>query len=975
MINEIVAGVLVDAISTTGRRLGTAVLARRGRESSEDLAVARWFDTYRLTDELPELPDLAPEVMDRLAACLQGNEIQAVLHEILAARLTDAPEADVERIRILFGLALNAESEDLAPLAPALFAYYDGQIAELAGRLEGSEPSLLREIRDEALAARMIAILHAIERHTASLSAQDGQRSKVEFLARYTQHVKEHHGQLEPPDFERRRRIPIEALYVSPRIFQVISSGPQLISSGLGKKLSDVELAEVDLLAIASQIDRAVLLGDPGGGKTTAANVLMYHYATGTPKKIPFLVTLREFAATVPPELSVAKYIEHRLETFYQCSSPSGLLTHLLLTGAAVVIFDGLDELLDATHRMDVTAIIERFCTEFPLVPVLVTSRTVGYEQARLDDRQFTRYRLGGFNAEQVGEYVRKWFAQDEEVRSAESANWANSFMVESDSVPDLRANPLMLALMCILYRGEGSLPRSRAEVYEQCASLLFRKWDARRRIQVKLRAAHLLEPALRHLAWWLFARDEIQPAVTEYQLVNEATAFLHGRGFESEGDAQEAAAEFVEFCRGRLWVFSDTGTTAAGDLLFSFTHRTFLEYFTAAQLAYRCDSPERLASLLAPRVARQEWEIVSELAVQIKDRTSDKGADRVYSSLLHDRRHRSSKSRGRILQYLARSLRSVEPSPSTVRELTRCVLDHLFSRSTNDPERFLPLARLVTSDTACSAVANDEIDKRIALMINSDDPETYLNGLRLAVWLCYASWGVRSTETELSTVANFWHDATREKAQTYSGFVVAAAAGNFEMRQAALMWGLITTAQALDLPGGILPLVQVQSTGIFNINWASRLVGSVVTLAQSSAEELSGEVPSKVLGEFEAVGNYLMSHPTLPWIPGPAQAWSDYLSWNDNVVQHHLSARLSPIVYLGAAAILLSASEGIQTKSLPAGGPSRFGSLNDVGYYILRRWGEWDGALPDLPVPKSFIQLFRRWADNEVDFTQPVRI
>jgi hypothetical protein len=68
--------------------------------------------------------------------------------------------------------------------------------------------------------------------------------------------------------------------------------------------------------------------------------------------------------------------------------------------------------------------------------------------------------------------------------------------------VPDLRANPLLLSLMCILYRGEGSLPRNRAEVYEQCANLLFHRWDARRHIHQDLRVGHLLQPALQHLAW-----------------------------------------------------------------------------------------------------------------------------------------------------------------------------------------------------------------------------------------------------------------------------------------------------------------------------------------------------------------------------------------------------------------------------------------------------------------------------------------
>jgi predicted NACHT family NTPase len=102
---------------------------------------------------------------------------------------------------------------------------------------------------------------------------------------------------------------------------------------------------------------------------------------------------------------------------------------------------------------------------------------------------------------------------------------------------------------------------------------------------------------------------------VTERDLITETTMFLRGRGFESGDDARAAAAEFVEFCRGRMWVFSEVGTTATGENLYAFTHRTFLEYFAAAWLAYDCDTPERLARRLAPRIAREEWPVVAELA------------------------------------------------------------------------------------------------------------------------------------------------------------------------------------------------------------------------------------------------------------------------------------------------------------------------------------------------------------------------
>jgi len=176
-----------------------------------------------------------------------------------------------------------------------------------------------------------------------------------------------------------------------------------------------------------------------------------------------------------------------------------------LLTGASIVIFDGLDELLDAAQRSEVTAIVEQFCAEYPLTPVLVTSRIVGYDEARLDDQEFTHFQIGRFTDAQVGDYVRKWFACETLPSAADESRSAEAFLEESASISDLRASPLVLALMCILYRGEGSLPRDRAEVYGQCANLLFRRWDARRQIHQEMRAGHLVEPVLRHLAWWLF--------------------------------------------------------------------------------------------------------------------------------------------------------------------------------------------------------------------------------------------------------------------------------------------------------------------------------------------------------------------------------------------------------------------------------------------------------------------------------------
>ncbi len=402
-IGDVVDGALVSAIAVAGRRISVAVDGLRGRRRLNDLTAARWFETYRMTSEAPGLPELPAALTERLAEVLRGEEAQAALHELLAARLTDAPEADATAARQVLSLTLTTADARAARFAEALAGYYDDQVCALVARLEADDPPLLAQIRSEAFSTRMINILNAIERHTAALSARPNQRTEYSFLVSYRRHVVDQHGKLEPPDFDRRRRVPIADIYVPTSITEDLPP-ERRAPSGPGGPIS------MDVYELAARLDRSVLLGDPGGGKTTAANVLMHHFASDPASRVPFLVTLRDYAAKDPPERSVVGHIEHTLETFYQCPAPPGLADLLLLTGRAVVIFDGLDELLDTARRADVTTRVEQFGVEYPLAPALVTSRLVGYDQARLDDRQFTCYRLGGFADAQVAEYARKWF-------------------------------------------------------------------------------------------------------------------------------------------------------------------------------------------------------------------------------------------------------------------------------------------------------------------------------------------------------------------------------------------------------------------------------------------------------------------------------------------------------------------------------------------------------------------------------------
>ncbi|WP_406305244.1 NACHT domain-containing protein [Streptomyces sp. NBC_00885] len=951
VFQQAAGGVIASVVAATSSRFGVTLKGMGNRALKEDEEIVKWFSTYRIAERRPEVTDIPEGVSEsELCEILRSDAFHSTVHELLAARLTDATDEEIQRIHDIFRLTVSSVNPhiELDEVSDALFEYYDGEICEIVGKLQGASSEFLPRIKSEAYSARMISSLRAIERRLKSFDVSNPKEER-EFIRRYRNHVVENFGKIEPPDFERRRRVSIEDLYVPPEITRMDSSPPDAVNTW----------------ELVDRIDRTVLLGDPGGGKTTTSNVIMHWHAKSSDHRVPFLVTLREFASQDPPARSVLGHIEHNLETFYQCPAPSGLIAKLLLNGSALVIFDGLDELIDTTRRAEVTAIVERFGSEYPMARILVTSRLVGYNQARLDDQQFVRYRVGGFDADRVAEYVGKWFSQEDGISSAESERFSSAFMDESAPVSDLRSNPLMLALMCILYRGEGSIPQNRPEVYEQCANLLFRKWDARRRIHTELRARAHVEPSLRHLAHWLFVREDSESAVTQRNLISETANFLHHRGFESREEAEEAADEFVNFCKGRAWVFSDTGTTAKGETLYTFTHRTFLEYFTAGFLASVTDTPEQLAKALAPRVAKQEWEVVAELAVQMKDRAVDQGAARIYKNLLADRRYTSVQSRANLLSFLASCLQSVDPPPAAVRELTISILDHLFQGDLDSENRYAPLVLLLRHAGTYREIVASEINSRIESLIVSGDMETERNALRLAVW-CSPRYGfiLRGRPGGLSDeVASFWESFTEENQNRYASNIVAAAEDDSGFLYLALIKELVDLDAVLATADGFHKLTAAgHPAGIFGLIWGPFLLHSIIRLLRAEPEEFP-----TLTRNMESVGRYLLVHPTPPWLGQDRTVWSGFLQERSGDESPHLS----PEAFLGAAALMIGMVEYSGNVGIRSGHPQDLGCLSGLQPYLIKRLGLADVDLSPLPVPQEFQSIFERWAARQLDVTE----
>ncbi|TYK44054.1 NACHT domain-containing protein [Actinomadura decatromicini] len=944
---DVVSSVLTEAIVGGAARLAIAVgrVSRRGR--AENTEVRTILDSA--ADVLaPRVRDWPPDIQAQLAEAMDSPHVLAYVHELFALRFTGVPRAEIDRLGRSFRDLFPGE---LDPYAYEIFICLDDQIFAAVESLRATMPVEYRDRRQDAQLVLITATLNAISRHIASISTISDDGADRRFLDAYRRQVLDHHGRLEPPDFERRRRIPIDDILVAPGIVSVPD---------------DPEHAErLELAAFAQRIDRSVLLGDPGAGKTTACHALMHMHAIEPRTRVPFLVTLREFAVEDPPARSVVEHIEHILRTFYQCPPPAGLVERLLLSGMAMVIFDGLDELLDTGRRGDVASIVERFSVEYPLASILVTSRVIGYDEARLDDRQFDCHRIAGFGEQDVRDYVAKWFAQ-ERMTAAERERDVHDFLASSASVADLRTNPLMLALMCILYRGEGWIPQNRPEIYEQCASLLFRRWDIRRRIRTELRAHTMVEPTLHHLAYWLFTERSAQPYVTEHELTARTAGFLLTRGFEQRDDALAAADELVRFLRGRAWVFNDVGTSPRGESWYAFTHRTFLEYFAAARLAGLHDSPADLGAEIRPYVVRQEWDTVAQLAVQIKDRTSDRGAERLFRALLAG--EQTEEERENLLGFLGRCLTFAQPPAEIVRSLAREAAHYAFRPNEAGSPRLRALGWIMYGGTFYTDLIAEEIDA--VLTIHLADAETQELALLIGISLDDLPW---LYQPELRGGPDHWNEAAEAFSLKHADSLMALAPGNLTLAVEAFRIRRLDITHIVRHHGMTALLrstPHVKHHDGSGYSYYRNQPLSTILLGDPTAFVPVDTSPDSdltwIVRQLDLLGRHLPDLPAPPWADRSASDLDMSINRYCPGLPHStLDLPNTPHVALALAVVLFMSAEVDHDPDGLTALVEATPHLAPYAPYLRQRFG----YEPPPPHPAS---LLERWAAHQVDFTAP---
>ncbi|MFC7809976.1 NACHT domain-containing protein [Streptomyces olivaceus] len=275
------------------------------------------------------------------------------------------------------------------------------------------------------------------------------ERRDEEFLSRYRRYVVNQYGDLRVTGLGYLDKRHSADLFVPPMITDVAEMG------------GDAE--QISLKQFQKRIDKTVVLGEPGIGKSVLCRFLVHQWATRG--EGAFLVCIRELARRSAPPLLVTEFIEQELTSALQSRPPEGLVERLLLRGPAFVIFDGLDEVADDEEARRIGTMISAFASQYPLAHVLVTSRPAEYDRFPLDPGIFSQFTINKFNARQVEEFIHRWFAGqigDAEIQESR----AEKLRQQIRKHPETGESPLLLTLTCAITLFRAEPPRNTQELF-----------------------------------------------------------------------------------------------------------------------------------------------------------------------------------------------------------------------------------------------------------------------------------------------------------------------------------------------------------------------------------------------------------------------------------------------------------------------------------------------------------------------------
>jgi formylglycine-generating enzyme required for sulfatase activity len=374
-------------------------------------------------------------------------------------------------------------------------------------------------------------------------------------------------------------------------------------------------------------------LGDPGSGKSTflthltlclAAHRLDRHteWLTRLPywpqqeaDIIPVTIVLCDFAHWLPKGQKKAEprhlwnFLVARLEA-QNLDFAAEPLHDRLEKGRAIVLLDGLDEIPTQRQRIFIRDAVAAFARRYAKCRIVVTCRTLAYQNPAWQLGDFESVTLAPFSEEQIDRFIAGWHGELARLGTIKpgAVEGVPRHLRAAVRRPDLwrlASNPLLLTVMALVHTHKGRLPEARALLYEETVDILLWRWE-----QVKA-SGEDETPLLRQLLLQA-DRSDVDLKRALWRLAYEA----HREGGTTDTEAVADIGELrlqkalVELHPDRSYDWAqqmiEVMKLRAGLLLerapevYMFPHRTFQEYLAGAHLSTEPDFAQRASRLTA---------------------------------------------------------------------------------------------------------------------------------------------------------------------------------------------------------------------------------------------------------------------------------------------------------------------------------------------------------------------------------------
>jgi formylglycine-generating enzyme required for sulfatase activity len=377
---------------------------------------------------------------------------------------------------------------------------------------------------------------------------------------------------------------------------------------------------------------RLVVLGDPGGGKTTMLRWLATVYllrhkndpavdqipdAPTLPARpwIPVLIRCRDLG---PADLSRAftdVLWMHLAKTELQPEEAKIMNTVILdriAKGEILLLVDGLDEITDRQVRTLFCQQLERTAARYPEAPILVTSRIVGYREMPERLRAgFEHGMISDLRPEDKDAFAKRWVDVTESKQAsadrAKSAQELINALRCNDRIERMTGNPMLLTTLALVKRKVGKLPTRRNELYAEAVALLL-NWNQSNYPPIDKKEAL---PQLGYLAYEMCRRgvqsltgDELLDLLDQFRSDYPNIRPVSNHNPQAFMELVEARSSLL-MRSGDVW----QAQQMQEESVWEFRHLTFQEYLAARALlegrykdrAKNTPLPQQVGHLAAP--------------------------------------------------------------------------------------------------------------------------------------------------------------------------------------------------------------------------------------------------------------------------------------------------------------------------------------------------------------------------------------